>query len=899
MGGADNRGTVTSRATELSDADRLKLTRRLEGEGGSECGLKLLVEVFDQWWGGRRFEPRRFEHRGWRIVGQSGGRWPAKRSDRSLVVDRTPGPLVEAELRNRLQTSLGGAYTLEQELGGGMARVFVAEDTSLRRKVVVKVLPPELAAEVSVERFRREIQFAAQLQHPLVVPVLSAAQQGDLLYYTMPFVAGETLRTRLRRDGALPLGDALRILRDLATALAFAHERGVIHRDIKPDNILLTEATLDGGGEYALVTDFGVARAIDTAVTSDGLTATGIAVGTPAYMAPEQVAGDANIDQRADIYAAGAVAYEMLSGRPLFSGLSLQAMLAAHATREPEPISKTRSTVPGDVEALVMRCLAKVPGDRLTSADLRREVERLLANETAHAGAPLAMRRPRPSWRRAALVAAGVVVAGAAIAPLLSRGRQAAAPTPPAVRTARLGPRSVAVLPFENSSNDKDNEYFADGVTDELISALARVRGLRVTSRSTSFAFKGTRLGVRAIGDSLGVQLVLQGSVRKDRNQLRIFTQLTRASDDSAIWSQTYDRELRDVFQVQEELASSILRALETSIGGTLAASGEGTAAKPLVRRTTSNQAAYDLYLRGRYFWNQRSREGITKAASYFEEALAQDSMFGAAWAGLADSYCILANFGYQPAREVCPRAANAARRALALDSTLAEAHASLGFVNLFYYWDFTTAEREFKKAIALDSTSANAYLWLNHLEWARGDTASAIAYARKAAALEPLSLILNARLAVALWRAGRLDEADRQIRYTLDLDSSFVDALRYRALVELDRGRLNEGVVDMERTGRRDLIAYAYARAGRRDEALRITRDLEAMDRRGEWQSPILIAYIYTALGNADSAFAWFERSYVARDPDMIFIAQDPYTKPLRGDARLVALARRVGVGR
>ena len=381
--------------------------------------------------------------------------------------------------------------------------------------------------------------------------------------------------------------------------------------------------------------------------------------------------------------------------------------------------------------------------------------------------------------------------------------------------------------------------------------------------------------------------MILEGSVRKAGNQLRIVTQLTRATDDSAIWSETYDRESRDVFKVQEELAQSILAELQKVVP------------VQLVRHTTKDRDAYDLYLRGRYFWNRRTAEGFQRGAKYFDQAIARDSTFAAAWAGKADSYCILANFGYRPAREVGPTAADAARRALALDSTLAESHASLGFVNLFYYWDFTTAERELKKAIALDSTYANAYLWLNHLAWARGDTASAISYARKATELEPLSLILNTRLAVALWRAGRLDDAERQIRYTMELDPSFSDAWRYRALLVLDRGRLDEGVAEMERVGRRDWTAYAYARAGRREEAIRTTRELEAMVRRGDWQYPIYIAYTYTALGNADSAFAWLERSYVARDPDIIFVAQDPFTRPLRDDPRLIALARRIGVAR
>jgi len=813
---------------------------------------------------------------------------------------------VDAELRDRLQMSLGGTYTLEHELAGGMSRVFVAEETSLGRKVVVKVLPPELAAEVSVERFRREIHFAAQLQHPLIVPVLSAAQDGELLYYTMPFVAGEPLRARLRREGALPLSDALRILRDLATALAFAHARGVIHRDIKPENILLTESARDGGGEYAMVTDFGVARAVDSAATSHGLTATGIAIGTPAYMAPEQVAGDSRVDQRADIYAAGAVAYEMLTGQPLFAGLSLQGMLAAQVTRQPEPVSRLRPSVPAAVDALVMRCLAKDPADRLTNAvDLRREVEALLLKETAsslqtqRADTPTAATTApaRAVWRRIALVAAAAVVLGGAAAALLWRDRGASA-TPVEPRVARLGPRSVAVMPFVNASSDPENEYFSDGVTEELIDALTRVQGLRVTSRSSSFAFKGSRLGARAIGDSLGVQMILEGSVRKAGTQLRITTQLTRVTDGSAIWSQGYERELRDVFKVQEELARSILGALQTTIGDSASRGVVASSSAPLVRRTTADREAYDLYLRGRYFWNRRTHEGFTRATSYFNKAIARDSTFAAAWAGLSDSNCILANFGFRPAHEVCPRSAVAARRALALDSTLAEAHASLGFVNLFYYWKFDEAERELQKAIALDSTYANAYLWLNHLAWARGDTNASIAFVRKAASLEPLSLILNTRVAVALWRAGRLDEMEEQLRYTLDLDPSFEDAHRYSAVLKLERGRLEEGVAEMERVGRPEWVAYAYARAGRREDALRITRDLEAMAGRGEWVSPILVARIFAALRNPDSAFAWLERSLAAREPDMIFTACEPYFISLRGDTRFARLIRRVATG-
>jgi TolB-like protein len=486
------------------------------------------------------------------------------------------------------------------------------------------------------------------------------------------------------------------------------------------------------------------------------------------------------------------------------------------------------------------------------------------------------------------LIAAGVVVAGGAVVALLSRNRQAPALATAAARTARLGPRSVAVVPFENSSADKDNEYFADGVTDELISALARVRGLRVTSRSTSFAFKGSRLGARAIGDSLGVQMILEGSVRKAGNQLRIVTQLTRATDDSAIWSETYNRESRDVFKVQEELAQSILAELQKRHGGAEGASGTEVVPVQLVRHTTKDRDAYDLYLRGRYFWNRRTAEGFQRGAEYFDQP-SRDSTFAAAGGRRIHMYS--RKLRVPPRARGLSKAADAARRALALDSTLAESHASLGFVNLFYYWDFdgrTRAEEGHRARFHLRERVSLA----EPPRVGAGDTASAISYARKATELEPLSLILNTRLAVALWRAGRLDDAERQIRYTMELDPSFSD-VAVRALLLLDRGRLDEGVAEMERVGRRDWTAYAYARAGRREEAIRPRASSRQWFVEANGNTRFTSPHLHCA-GNADSAFAWLSARML---PETDIISSPRIlTRPLRDDPRLIALARRIG---
>jgi eukaryotic-like serine/threonine-protein kinase len=460
------------------------------------------------------------------------------------------------DLRDQLQHTLGASYTLERELGGGgMSRVFVAEDTALGRSVVVKVLPPEMASGVSIERFKREITLAARLQHPHIVPLLSAGETGGLPYFTMPFVEGESLRARLARGEEVPLRAAVHLLREVASALAYAHRKGVIHRDIKPENVLITE-------QHAMVTDFGVAKAISAAThaDADGLTAVGVALGTPAYMAPEQVAGDPGTDHRADIYAFGVIAYELLAGRAPFAGRTAQALMAAHVLETPEAISSRRVGVPAELSALVMRCLEKSPDNRPQSAeDILRRLDDV---------------------------------------PATHREQKDARP-------------SIAVLPMVNTSGDPENEHFSDGLTDELIGVFSKVDGITVTGRTSTFALKGKGLSVRAITDLLHVEHALEGSVRRAGDRLKVRVQLVNA-DGSVIWSESYDRRLEDVFAVQEEIAQAVVRALEVKL---VAARG------PLVRPATKDLTAYDLFLKGRYVRRGMAPDQMRLAIQYFEQA--------------------------------------------------------------------------------------------------------------------------------------------------------------------------------------------------------------------------------------------------------------------------------------
>jgi len=478
---------------------------------------------------------------------------------------------VESEqLREQLQASLGANYAIERELGGGgMSRVFVATEKTLGRTVVVKVLPPELAHAVSIERFRREIAMSARLQHPHIVPLLTAGETDSLPYYTMPFIDGESLRARLERVGELPLVDIVRVLRDVAGALAYAHEHGVVHRDIKPENVLLAR-------QHALVADFGVSKAL-SASTTMGITSStslGIALGTPAYMAPEQAAADPTTDGRADLYALGAMTYEMLTGSPPFAGRNAQATLAAHAGEAATPVHTRRATTPPALAALVMKLLEKRPADRPQTAE---EVLAMLDGITTSSGSMLPFDAPKKR-RRVPVWAAGVaaVLIAGVIAAMATRARGGAAMSAMVGlgTSGDIAPHSVAVLPFANVGRDTATEYFADGMADELTTALARVPGLKVAARSSAFTFRDQSVGAQHVGEMLHVGNVLEGSVRREGGRLRVTAQLVNTATGLASWSDSYEREMKDVFQVQDERTHAIIAALYP----TLTSKGHDTA---------------------------------------------------------------------------------------------------------------------------------------------------------------------------------------------------------------------------------------------------------------------------------------------------------------------------------
>jgi serine/threonine-protein kinase len=782
-----------------------------------------------------------------------------------------------AELQHELQRTLGEGFRVERELGrGGMSRVFIATESRLNRRVVVKVLRPEIAAATSAERFEREILLCARCQHPHIVPLLSAGRVGELPYFTMPLVEGESLRDRLAREGPLPVPEVIRLLIEISDALSYAHRLGVIHRDIKPENILIQDG-------HAVVADFGVAKALDHATGSDAAvlaTSAGIVLGTPAYMAPEQATGDPGVDQRVDLYALGVLAFELLTGQPPFGDLMPPALVTAQLTRSPPSAAKYRKDCPPALASLISRLLATEAAQRPPSAEaVRNELGDIPAGARAAGGRWL-------RWLFGAGIAA--LLLGIA-AQRWFRSNPAASPTP--------ATKSLAVLPFQNIGGDSSADYFGQGIAEELISALGQLPGLRVASRTSAFAARGKSADLRSIGQQLGVGAVLEGSVQQAGSQVRVRARLVEVAEEAQLWSGDYRIELEDVFAVQDTIARAIARALQLTLAG-----APGGVQAALVEQATADQEAHDRYLRGRYFLAQRTAAAAHKAMEYFESALARDPDYALALSGIADGYALLIPFGGMAPREVGPLAKAAALRAVRSDSTRAEVHTSLGFISMWYDWDLREAERRFNRALALNPSYVQAHLFRTWQLMVMGRIDEALESIERARTLDPLSLIVNARKGAMLHFAGRDREAIQAFQYALELDSTFANARAQLGLTLAALGRCREAIalaVPVElmlgnnEAGSAGVVA---ARCGQADRAREILRHLERW-RETRYVSAEALAAIHANLGDPDAAFRELDRAIQERSFSIPLLTIEPMFAPLRADPRWQPLLRRVGL--
>ena len=730
----------------------------------------------------------------------------------------------------RLRAALADRYTIARELGaGGMATVYEAEDVRHRRKVAVKVLRTELSEALGAERFLREIETIASLRHPHILPLYDSGEAGGFLFYVMPLVEGESLRARLEREKQLALDEALRIAREVADALSYAHSRGIIHRDIKPENILLESG-------HAVVSDFGIARAI-SAVGDQPLTRTGISVGTPQYMSPEQAAGEKDLDGRTDLYSLACMLYEMLAGVPPFTGPTVERLIHQHLVENPPEITQFRPAVPGEVAAALGRALAKTPADRFaTTTAFAEALSQTIASDA--------------------------------------------------------GERSVAVLPFLNLSADPENEYFADGITEDVIAQLSKVRALKVVSRTSVMPFKGREQGLREIAARLRVATLLEGSVRRAGDRVRIVAQLIDAATDQHLWAETYDRRLTDIFAIQTEVALHIAAALKAELSPDERAR--------VGRPPTSDVLAYQLYLQGRAYLVRFTAESIRTAIAYFERALERDPALAQAHVGIAMAFTELAESGLRDPDEAYPRAKAAAERALALDGDLGDAHCTMAYCKMVYEFDWAAAEAEGRRALELSPNSADGYDLYGRLCASLGRHDEAIAMYRRAQELDPLAHRVD--VATALLRAGRSEDALAAARDAVEVDAEYARAHSTLGWALLGMEQHEQGLVELERAvalapGATIWLAQlgqAYAQTGRSDDARAILSRLER-EARDHYVSPYHLAYVHTGLGDHDRAMDCLEQAFERRAGALYGVKASFLFTPLHSHPRFQALLKRM----
>jgi serine/threonine-protein kinase len=803
-------------------------------------------------------------------------------------------------LADQLSAALGGAYTIERELGGGgMSRVFVALDEALERRVAVKVLPEYLAASVSVDRFKREVLLSAGLQHPHIVGVLSAGDADGLPYFVMPFVEGESLGARIARAGALPVREAVSILKDVARALAYAHERGVVHRDIKPHNVLLAAGA-------ATVTDFGVAKALSSARRSGGergltLTDPGTSLGTPLYMAPEQAAADPDIDHRADIYAFGVTAYEMLAGVPPFAGLAPRALLAARMTEDAPPLDTLRAEVPAALASLVMRCLAREPNDRPQSA-----AELLAAlDEPAMISGPVASVQRRRSalgmlrdWKTAAAAVIVLAAAGSASVAL----RRPLPPSASAITEKMPVASSIVLLPLVSIGSDSSNAYLAAGITNELASALARMPGVRVVSPSRAAAMLASGKSPNDIGQALNVAQQLEGTVQREGKRLRVTARLVGVSDGVMRWSDMYERDATDMLTVQQELARVITGAVGGAMGSEALASAE--AAEP-DSVSWAEATAYDLYLRGRFQLAKRGAAPLRQAIAYFEQAIKRDPKLARAYSGLADAEGLLPLYANVPPEPTLASALRNADRAIALDSSLAEVWSSRGVLHA-RSWRWGEAEADFRHAVALNPSYAPAHQGLGELLIVVGRLPEATRSLERAAQLEPSSPVVVGSLAMALALSGRTAEAVSTAERAVSYDSTLLVTQFMLGATRIYARQPRAAIAPLEAAARIDptsfsalgMLGYAYGATGNVDAANRTRVRVEEM--RPGPGADVALARIALGLGDTAEALTRLERAAKSRDP---FFATESSGSAvfasISSSNRYAALMRTVGLGK
>lgn len=726
-----------------------------------------------------------------------------------------------------------------------MAMVFLAADVKHDRAVAIKVLAPDLAGSIARDRFLREVRLAARLSHPNILPLLDSGEVAGLPYYVMPYVSGETLRVRLERAGRFSIEQALTIGAEVGDALEYAHAAGIVHRDVKPENIMLLS-------EHAVIMDFGIARAMHTAQDTADATSAGIAVGTPAYMSPEQAMADPQLDARSDQYSLALVLFELISGSNPFGSRGGHDTIARRLTGQAPRLRDHVPEAPEPVDRALARAMSPDAAQRYPSVS---EFIRQLRDVRMTVGA----------------------MAGVAVTPDENA--------------------SLAVLPFVNLSRDEDSEYFADGVTEEIIAALSRLRNLRVVARSSAFAFKGQQQDVRKVGRTLGVRSVLEGTVRRAGTRVRVAAQLVEVSSGFQLWSDRFDRDVDDIFAIQEDLARAIVDVLEVRL--------PGGAARSLAGESTPNAAAHDLYLRARFNLNRRVEPALREAVTQLREAVSHDPVFALAHAALAEGCLLLGLYGAEPPLEVFPRAREAAGAALAVDPALGDAQSILGSLAALLDWNWTGAEEAFRRAITLSPRSPvlrHRYAMDCLLPQRRFP--EALRQLDDACVLDPLSLIMQASRGVVIHLSGDAAGAVEKLQRVVVTDPRFAMGSYFLGAAFRDAGDLDASArayrhaIDVS-GGTPEMaagLAQTLALSGEDTEPAAILHDLTRHGAR-PFVSPALRAQIHLARGEQESAMDLLEQAAALRDPEIVHLANRAVYGRLAGDPRFERLRTLVGL--
>lgn len=815
----------------------------------------------------------------------------AKNSENARFCSSCAAPLSDADdvrpvFTETLETSVekltrgtlfADRYEIIEELGrGGMGTVYRAEDIKAKEEIALKLIKSEIAAQKkTIERFRNELTTARKIRHKNICGMYDLGEDRGTYYITMEYVPGEDLRSFIRRSRRLSIPTAISIAKQTCEGLSEAHSQGVVHRDLKPSNIMVDR---DGN---ARIMDFGIARTMK----APGMTGEGMVIGTPEYMAPEQAEAK-GVDQRSDIYSLGVILYEMVTGQLPFSGDTPLSIAMKHKSETPEDPKIHNAQIPDDLSHLILKCLEKDKGKRYQNADeVRVELENIEKGipttlEEKGERPPLTSKEITVTFTPKKLLVPVLVVLALVITAIVIWQMLPEKEVSPA----ELDKPSIAVLPFEDLSPDKDQTFLCDGFSESLINALTKIEGLRIPARTSSFSFKGKDQSLKEIGERLNVKSVLEGSVQRAGDELRITVKLINVSDDSIQWSDQYNRKLDDVFTIQDEITLNVVEALKVKLAG-----GERA---ELTKRNTTSAQAYQLYLQGRHYRWIETKPNFLKAKDYFEQSIEKDPNYSSAYAGLADIYMLLGLYAMMPRGEAAEKAKNAAQKALELDANSSEAHTSMGVIIEVFDYDWEGAEREFKHAIALNPNHFDAHFeyggLLNRLK--RLDEAEA--ELKKAVQIDPLSSRVHSFLGSTYMLKGETEKAEEQYKKRDEFNpippatGSAIE--RAQKLIERD-GRLPQRLF---------VLGGAYLQSGQEAEAHKLLAELKQMYEESDTGNTALyLTRAYLNLDDKDQALEWLERAYERRDPLLMAINTWRSWDPIRQDPRFKAILTKMGL--